>query len=143
MNKGLSEQLAMCESYGVLPMTPTAGEKLGIAIASLDRDPIHGLRLSPEGGTCGWYIYGGMVLKILTSINPFMSAISGSTAPQSSLTFRYPPVGASCWEGMASSMCGSMRTCFRGKSRELQRPFTLGKRALLCGRIQQLSYECV
>ncbi len=53
-------QIAKCMQVGavVVPSDPT--EKLGIALnVRVGVLPVHGLRLPPEGGTCGWYIWAG------------------------------------------------------------------------------------
>jgi len=39
--------------------TPDPSEKIGVALASLNRLPLNGLRHVPASGTCGWYIWGG------------------------------------------------------------------------------------
>lgn len=51
-------QLRVCEAQGVVPLPPSDGEKLGIALATLDRALLNGMRHRPEGGTSGWYIWG-------------------------------------------------------------------------------------
>jgi|SRR6188768_3406606 len=38
---------------------PDPSEKIGVALASLKRLPLNGLRHVPASGTCGWYIWGG------------------------------------------------------------------------------------
>ena len=35
----------------------------GVALDSLDKVPLNALRHSPEGNTCGWYIWGGEELS--------------------------------------------------------------------------------
>jgi hypothetical protein len=35
----------------------------GVALASLSQLPLNGLRHPAEAGTCGWYIWGGEVLR--------------------------------------------------------------------------------
>lgn len=52
-------QHRICEKYDVDFVQPLPGSKLGLAIETLHRMPIHGVRLSPTENTCGWYIYGG------------------------------------------------------------------------------------
>lgn len=49
----------VCEWVGVEPQKPEAGTKLGIALGTLGRAPINGLRHKPENGTNGWYIWCG------------------------------------------------------------------------------------
>lgn len=58
-----SEQKALCEKYGVEPVYPGATEKLGIAISTLGKKPIHGVRHNVEKGTCGWYIWCGETMS--------------------------------------------------------------------------------
>ena len=36
-----------------------ADDKLGIALQTLGTNPLNGLRIKPENGTCGWYIWAG------------------------------------------------------------------------------------
>lgn len=40
-------------------MPPLLSDKVGIALATLQELPLNALRHKPEGGTCGWYIWGG------------------------------------------------------------------------------------
>src|SRR5512146_1930508 len=50
----------VCRRYGVEPLFPQPSEKLGIAWNVRTGElPIHGLRLRPNGGTCGWYLWAG------------------------------------------------------------------------------------
>jgi hypothetical protein len=48
-----------CARYGSEFLPPESSEKLGIALGSLHALPLNALRHPPEGGTCGWYIWGG------------------------------------------------------------------------------------
>ncbi len=41
------------------PQEPERNSKLGIAISTIGRVPINGLRHPPENGTNGWYIWCG------------------------------------------------------------------------------------
>lgn len=53
-------QRSKCSQYSTSPDYPAPGTKLGISLSVRDGIlPIHGLRLQPEGGTCGWYIWAG------------------------------------------------------------------------------------
>ena len=54
-----TEQLEICQRFGAEFMPPESGQKVGIALDSLGRAPLHAVRLAPENGTCGWYIYCG------------------------------------------------------------------------------------
>ena len=42
---------------------PEAGSKLGIALSTLGQIPINGMRVAPENGTNGWYIWCGEKLS--------------------------------------------------------------------------------
>ena len=57
MSKSLENRV--CEREGVEPVTPAQGSKLGVALSTLGRKPINGLRHNPEKGTNGWYIWCG------------------------------------------------------------------------------------
>ena len=49
----------MCRTFGTGFEPPAPGTKVGIALQTLTRIPIHGVRLAPTETTCGWYIYAG------------------------------------------------------------------------------------
>lgn len=49
----------VCEWAGVKSQNPEAGTKLGIALGTIGKEPINGLRHNPENGTNGWYIWCG------------------------------------------------------------------------------------
>jgi hypothetical protein len=53
------EKNIVCKRFGVEPSFCEPNEKFGLAIETLGEQPIHGLRLHPENGTCGWYIWCG------------------------------------------------------------------------------------
>ena len=55
----IKHEQTICEWAGVNPMKPEAGTKLGIAIETIGKKPINGLRHQPEKGTNGWYIWCG------------------------------------------------------------------------------------
>ena len=50
---------SICEWADVQPQKPESGTKLGIALDSIGKEPINGLRHNPENGTNGWYIWCG------------------------------------------------------------------------------------
>lgn len=54
-----NDQRKVCERFGAEYTPPEASQKVGISLTSLENLPLHAVRLSPENGTCGWYIYGG------------------------------------------------------------------------------------
>ncbi|NUP08835.1 MAG: hypothetical protein HOW73_22540 [Polyangiaceae bacterium] len=49
----------LCQKHGVVPQPPARWSKVGVALATLDLDPLNGVRHSPDGATCGWFIWGG------------------------------------------------------------------------------------
>ena len=55
----IRKTLSPCEFAGVVPDTPEAESKLGIAIETIGQEPINGLRHKAENGTNGWYIWCG------------------------------------------------------------------------------------
>lgn len=52
-------QERICRTYGAGVEPPLPGTKVGIALDTLDRVPIYGVRLPPTATTCGWYIHAG------------------------------------------------------------------------------------
>ena len=53
-------QRQLCSRYGAEFLASPAELKLGISRSALEgMQPLNGLRHPPEGGTCGWYIWGG------------------------------------------------------------------------------------
>ena len=55
----IEEQKVICNNQGVEVLIPSAEEKLGIALSTLGKIPINGMRHPIENGTCGWYIWCG------------------------------------------------------------------------------------
>lgn len=53
------KQQTICEWQGVNPMPPASDSKVGLAILTLGRNPIHALRHLPGDATNGWYIWCG------------------------------------------------------------------------------------
>jgi len=52
-------QQRICRTYGTAFEPPVPGSKVGIALQTMGRIPIHGVRLPPTETTCGWYINAG------------------------------------------------------------------------------------
>lgn len=52
-------QKEVCKRFGSPFVEALDSDKLGVAIATLGRVPIHGLRQNAENGTCGWYVWAG------------------------------------------------------------------------------------
>jgi len=59
----IKREKTICEWAGVEPEKPEPGSKLGIAIDTIGKQPINGLRLNPIKGTNGWYIWCGEKLS--------------------------------------------------------------------------------
>lgn len=55
----LSRETSICEWAQVQPQRPSPGSRLGLAMSSLEQQPIHGVRVKPNATTNGWYIWGG------------------------------------------------------------------------------------
>jgi len=55
----IRNEQTVCEWAGVKPSEPLVGTKLGIALSTLGKEPINGLRHEEENGTNGWYIWCG------------------------------------------------------------------------------------
>jgi len=53
------KEQTVCEWAGVSPVPPKPNSKVGIAIGSLGKGTIHGLRHPESGDTNGWYIWCG------------------------------------------------------------------------------------
>ncbi len=53
------EEQSVCEKFGIEPQVPENGTKLGIALGTLGKAPVNGLRHREESGTNGWYIWCG------------------------------------------------------------------------------------
>ena len=52
-------QLSVCQRFGVEPLLPVLGTKVGIALQTRGVEPLNAMRTQVEGGTCGWYIFWG------------------------------------------------------------------------------------
>ncbi|MFT4907718.1 MAG: hypothetical protein ACI978_001801 [Oleispira sp.] len=55
----MPSQKEICIKFEAIPSPCSSTEKLGIAIETIGKLPINGLRHNPENGTCGWYIWCG------------------------------------------------------------------------------------
>ena len=54
----METQEEVCLRFGVAGMPPHPDEKLAIALATVGRRPINGMRIYLEG-TCGWFLWAG------------------------------------------------------------------------------------
>jgi hypothetical protein len=59
MPRATTEQAAICARFHSGVASPSPHEKVGIALSTLNSPPLNALHHKPEGGTCGWYIWGG------------------------------------------------------------------------------------
>ena len=55
----MESMTSVCHRFQVQPVFPDPAEKAGIALQTIGTLPIHALRILPEGGTSGWYIWAG------------------------------------------------------------------------------------
>jgi hypothetical protein len=53
----------VCESKGENPCPPASHSKVGIALSTIGKQPINGLRHNPTETTNGWYIWCGNELS--------------------------------------------------------------------------------
>ena len=53
------QQKAVCDQHGAEFLPPAAGSRVGIAIETLGLQPLNGMRVDPEEGMCGWYLWAG------------------------------------------------------------------------------------
>ncbi|WPH17156.1 immunity protein Imm33 domain-containing protein [Variovorax paradoxus] len=53
------EQQKVCEKYQSPAFFCGEEEKLGIALKSLTKTPIYGVRRARKNDTCGWYLWAG------------------------------------------------------------------------------------
>ena len=56
-------QEEICRKYSSDCILPVAKTKVGVALNTLDKEPLNALRHPPESDTCGWYIWGGEELS--------------------------------------------------------------------------------
>jgi hypothetical protein len=56
-------QAALCERFGTEFHRSKPHLKLGVALATLGRQPLNGFRHPPTGDTTGWYVWGGHELS--------------------------------------------------------------------------------
>lgn len=52
-------QMALCRRVGADFQASPPDLKVGVALATVGKRPINGLRHPPEGDTTGWYIWAG------------------------------------------------------------------------------------
>jgi hypothetical protein len=52
-------QQRICRTYGAEFEPPSPHSKVGIALQTMGRIPIHGVRVPATGAVCGWYIFAG------------------------------------------------------------------------------------
>jgi hypothetical protein len=59
MDNLIQKQKPICKEFSSKFVSCENGTKVGIALKTIKLLPLNALRLIPEGGTCGWYIWGG------------------------------------------------------------------------------------
>ena len=55
--------MEICQKLGVKPSPPISETKVGIALDTIGKLPINGIRHAPENGTNGWYFWCGETLS--------------------------------------------------------------------------------
>lgn len=50
---------SVCERYGLSPMPPSAGDKMGVSLNLKSGFPIFGLRHNSSPGMSGWFVWVG------------------------------------------------------------------------------------
>lgn len=53
------KQHNICQRFNALFTPPDMGEKVGIALNTIENFPLHAVQVKPSNGICGWYIHGG------------------------------------------------------------------------------------
>lgn len=53
------QQRRVCEERGAAFDPPDGSSRVGIALQTLHHTPLHGMRIPPHDGVCGWYLWGG------------------------------------------------------------------------------------
>lgn len=53
------EQALICAKAGSATMPPSPTDIAGVAISTVNESPIYGVRVNPEHGESGWYIWAG------------------------------------------------------------------------------------
>ncbi|ABS49854.1 immunity protein Imm33 domain-containing protein [Yersinia pseudotuberculosis] len=53
------QQETLCKKYNSPCFFCSGDEVIGVAINSLMKQPIYGVRHTRENGSCGWYLWGG------------------------------------------------------------------------------------
>jgi len=54
-----NQQRSVCDQHGAEFLPPVAGTRVDVAVQTLELQPLNGLRVLPEGGVCGWYLWAG------------------------------------------------------------------------------------
>jgi len=52
-------QIEICAKFNSDFLPSNSNEKVGIALNTIKLLPLNALRVKPENGACGWYIWGG------------------------------------------------------------------------------------
>jgi hypothetical protein len=81
----------ICRRFDAECLPPEPAQKVGIALDSLGKVPLHAARLNPENGTCGWYIYGGEYSADADFYQPLHVAHLGDYCPSILPYLALPP----------------------------------------------------
>lgn len=83
--------LNICRRFDAECLPPEPAQKVGIALDSLGNVSLHAVRLNPENGTCGWYIYGGEYSDDADFYQPLHVAHLGDYCPSILPCLALPP----------------------------------------------------
>lgn len=78
----LDLQAAICEKYGSATVFPDPAMKAGLALGTFHLMPITGVRIAPDNGVDGWYIFGGEFSDDVNFYQPVHQSHIGEILPQ-------------------------------------------------------------
>lgn len=95
-----SLQIAVCSKYGQRWMIPPLNSKLGLALKTLGKVPINGLRHPSKGETNGWYIWCGEELSNAPDFfSPLHTSHLRERCPEALQFIGLPPGYRFLWAG--------------------------------------------
>jgi hypothetical protein len=87
----ISRTKTICEWAQVQPQPPLPGSKVGLAMNSLQRQPIHGMRIAPTETTSGWFIWCGELSDADDFFSPLHLEHLGDYLPAAAEYLDLPP----------------------------------------------------
>lgn len=86
MSDSQNEQAQICAKAGSATMPPSPMDIVGVATSTVNESPIYGVRVNPEHGESGWYIWAG---KYSDAIDFFQSMHVSHIGSFFSITEKY------------------------------------------------------